>query len=103
MMKWFAFLLLAGCSIVGPSNTTTIDVSMAESSVGVTFYAESQPRDTVFYSMEWLLNDEWHKLNGTEPDGLAVTGLAFVGDVSVFALFKAWGRDAQPDSLWFRR
>ncbi len=100
-MRWIALVLvLVGCGVTGPE-VPTIELSLAESAIGVTFYADPQPADSVFYRMEYLYQGEWNAIVGT-GHGFTYHALVWTADVNVTALFIAWTPDVAPDSIWFK-
>ena len=101
MKRLLLVLCLTGCGILTPEDRPTVDVWWTPSEIGVTFYAVSQPKDTVFWTMEWLYQGYWSTQHGMDANGEAIAGLAWTAPINVIAKFKAWGPEARADSVWY--
>jgi hypothetical protein len=102
-MRWLALcLVLVGCGIMGPDDETRIEMSWEQTDIGVTFYAKSQPPDTVFWEMRWFYDWRWFERCGFDADGDAQHALIWTAaPAELVVSFEAWGPRVKPKTIWY--
>ena len=100
MKRLLLCLTLLGCGITEP-DLPELKLWQAETEIGVTFYAEASPADSIFFRMDYLYRDEWKSVDGSGHN-LVYHALVWTAEVNVSAVFVAWTPNVPPDSIWFK-